>query len=280
MRCGYWIGCSTSICSRPPSAGPLAKLLAALRTAPAIRPAVPPGGGAERAGPTGEAACRRTESGSRTPTRNSGAIWPLCRKRPATSPSAGCRSGTGTAHRFPIDQLYISLTAAFDVRQAGRRRKPAGARETAGSNAGRRAPGSATRATAPPAAAGDRRRSGRRQDDLPAARGLRPVPDRLARNAAGRPVLPRLGDGPLPDLLRLANLHRCIQRSRDRPDAPTHDEPPPGCRTIWPTSAATTTPGTWTRRSSSRRWRTAVAPCCWTAWTKRPTARPGRRCPS
>ncbi|MCY2990336.1 MAG: TIR domain-containing protein, partial [Planctomycetota bacterium] len=141
------------------------------------------------------------------------------RKETGTIAIRGLQVGTGRAHAFPIDQLYISLTTAFD---------------------GEAADGESPSARAAPtdAAAGGEGRNVLLQQSLRRPRlvivgdpgagkttFLRRVAFALCQLQRGQaapddPFCTALADAPLPIFVRLANLYRCLHRAASAPGAP------------------------------------------------------------
>ena len=183
----------------------------------------------------------------------------------------GLQVGTGKAHRFPIEELYISLTTTRRPRRGGtgERRRPRRGKLPQRPRA--------TRGSVPLHQA--------MQNDRLVVIGdpgagkttfLRRVAHALCQTQLGEvPERPpkRLGipDRTFPVFVRLSEL--AAAPAPPAAATATHRRRRtrrPGCRTTWPRPARQRL-GTGRGLLPRTAGRRAAAPCCWTAWTKRRT---------
>ncbi len=208
-------------------------------------------------------ACRRRRRRAATPRPISATCW----SKTSHIDIRGLSVGTGKAHRFPIEELFISLTASggqagADVPDADGRLPEAACRD----RSARRFP--APEPGAPARSAGRHRRPRFGQDDLPAPRGPRALPERTGGRSPRGPGSSRAGRPHLPRLRAIERTGRSPGQTRPQPDTPDGGRlRRPGCLTTWPPPAPSTA-GIWTSGFSGTSSKPGGAPCCWMAWTK------------
>ena len=178
----------------------------------------------------------------------------------------GLATGKPQANRFPIEDLYMSLTitVAADELEGPAGRRASGSSEAEGLGQPRREqPLHAALQHDRLVVVGDRARA-RRPSSAAWPNCARPTGRRPRR-----PQRLEVADRTFPVFVRLSALAQHLAHAGHR-HAPGADDR--RLVAALPGHPGQTTTWAWTRRSSSGSWKPAAVRCCWTGWTRPPIA--------